>query len=179
MQNFGKLVDAVNFLNEYIPIIVDEVKTQLDPHIGKPIFKSDGSWRKSVNWKYKPIKKQLPNGDWLDVSYYVRQQMGYIDLNINLCLNGGSYDVHPTTGFTIYQKQSLVIYTVDSCDFFSRWDGNIVDFNIDLEQYNVRYTVESILQQAEIVKTEAIKFGSQVDKIPFRFRDALYLPTLR
>lgn len=171
-KHFPKLVDAVNFLNEYIPQIVIEVKKQLDPHIGKPIFTGSGAWRKSVNWIYNPIKKQLANGNWLSVEYYVQQHYNYVDLRVKVCLNGGSYDVHPTTAFTIYQEQGLTIYTVDE-------NGNIVDFNVDLTPYNVKYDVDTVLKQAEVLNTVAEQLRNEIDKIPHRLRDALYLPSLR
>jgi hypothetical protein len=171
-KNFSKLVDTVNFLNEYIPQIVTTVKNQLDPHIGKPIFTVNGSWRKSVNWQYEPVKKQLANGDWLSVEYYVQQQYRYVDLHIKVCLNGGSHNVTPSTAFTIYQRQSLTIYTVDD-------NGNIVDFDVDLTPYTEKYTVETIMTQANAAELKAKEYEAAREKVPYRFHDALYLAYLR
>jgi len=172
MKNFNKLVDAVNFLNEYIPQIVTEVKGQLDPFIGKPIKKADGAFRKSINWQYKPIKKQLPNSDWLNVSYNVQQHYNYVDLQITVCLSGGNYDVHPASAFTLYEKASLTIYTVDE-------HGNIVDFVVDLSQYDARYTVDVLKIQAELVQDLAKQLAIEIAVIPHRFREALYIPRIQ
>ena len=170
--NFAKLVDAVNFLNEYVPQIVTTVKNQLNSSIGKPIFTVNGAWRKSVNWIYSPIKKQLANGDWLSVEYYVQQQYNYVDLRVKICLNGGSYDVKPVTAFTLYQEQSIIIYIVDE-------NGNIVDFDVDLTPYTKKYTVETIMTQANEAERKAKEYEAAREKVPYRFRDALYLSYLR
>jgi hypothetical protein len=172
MKNFNKLVDAVNYLYEYIPLVVTEVKNQLEPHIGKPIFKTDGTWRKSVNWEYKPIQKQLPNGDFLSVQYYVRQYSNYVDLTVKICLNGGSYDVYPSTAFTIYQEAGITIYTTDD-------EGNLVEYDVDLDQWNQRFDFDTLVKQAEVVNIKAKELKNEIDKVSYRFREALYLPSIR
>jgi hypothetical protein len=171
MKNFNKLVDAVNYLYEYIPQIVTEVKTQLPPHIGKPIFKADGSWWKSVNWVYNPIQKQLPNGDFLSVQYFVRQYSGYVDLTVKVCLNGGSYEVHPTTAFTIYQEAGITIYTIEN--------DNLVEYDVNLDQWNQRFDADTLVKQAEVINNQAKELKAEIDKVSYRFREALYLPSWR
>lgn len=174
MKNFNKLVDAVNLLHEHVPIIVAEVLEQLAPNVGKPIFKADGSFRKSVNWEYKPIQKQLPNGDWLTVSYsiYKPNYAGCVDLRITVCLSGGSYEDKPSTAFTFYENATVTIYHLDQ-------DGNLVDIVIDLTQYDQRYNANNLLTKAEELKTKTEQLRLSLDRFPYRFREALFIPTIR
>jgi hypothetical protein len=172
-KDFFKKVDAVNYLYEYIPQIVAEAKRQLDPHIGKPIFRADGSWRKSVNWNPEEIKKQLPNGDWLSVTYYIYKPFSmsdYLNLCIKVCLNGGKYENR--TAFTIYEETAIEIYKLDKED-------NIIETTIDLDQWNQRFNADDLVKQAEVVEVKHKELQAEIDKIHYRFRDSLYIPRTR
>lgn len=172
-KDFIKQVEAVNFLYEYTPQIVKKVKSKLDAFIGKPLFKADGSWRKSVNWEYETIKKQLPNGDWLNVSYSVRKPFSmsdYLSLDIKICLNGGSYENR--TAFTIYQETGVVLYNLDKED-------NIIDVDIDLDQWNERFDADELVRQSEVINAKVKELESEISKVHYRFRDGLYIPHIR
>jgi len=51
----------------------------------------------------------LPDGTYYDVHYWFDYSYNELKVNVKLCINGGSWDVRPTTAFCQYEEQQLTI----------------------------------------------------------------------
>lgn len=163
-------VRAINTFNEYAEKLYNQAKEFFAPLEGTYPFKVDGSLlKKYSDFKLETYEGKLPNGDHYNVHGWIKVSYGYVDLNVKLCLHGGSYD--DKTYFCIYEGNSFVICKVEN--------GRLVRRDTDDPDFSTRYDTKTIEDAAEEVKKYAAMYDEELEKVPYQFRDVLYLQRLR
>lgn len=175
MKTTAQTVQAVNYLHEYAPQIIERVKNILDPFIGRDIFKTDGSLKKIVPYTSERISKKVPGG-WLTVDYWIRKEYNYVSLWVKICYNGGTHDVKPSTAFCIYQDQSYTIYTItETTDAMLYKHYQLTAFS-DQSQVDPQYNETELSAQAAIIQAKKDELNKLIDSFPYRLRDAFNVP---
>jgi len=161
---------AINTLYEYAEKYIAHEKARLSAFIGLDIFKVDGSFKAKYDAPKLSDKLQLPDGTWVDAHYWFNSRNHGLDINVKVCVNGGSYDDKPATAFCEYQEQSFTL--------FNKEDGKLVENNSDRSFLKKRYNVDEVTAIANEVKEAAKQFKQVADKMPYLFYDTFYLPRL-
>lgn len=106
-------IHAKNESNRIILLIIANLLPQLAPFLGKKFTTLNGFSKKFVIDFLKPNVNLFENegfasivGCRLDVNH------NCLYLNLRLCFNGGSYGVQPTTGYTKYTEQRILLGNV-------------------------------------------------------------------
>lgn len=82
-------------------------------------------------------------------------------------MNGGTYDVQPTTAFCQYEEMTLTLFKLE--------DNKLIETDTDTSHLKTRYNLaELVLIAAEIDKAKAI-YEAAENKMPYRFKDVFYI----
>lgn len=161
---------AINTLYEYAKLIIEHEKKHFNQFIGKDIFKVDGSLKAKYEHEKLTFKGQMNDGTWFNVHSWYQKYSSSFDLKIKVCVNGGSYDVKPTTAFCQYEEISTTLYELDNnCLIASNRDYSYLDkvYNVD-ELTAISLEIEKAAKEYEKVK----------DKMPYIFNDVFYIKRL-
>lgn len=161
---------AINTLYEYAQKYINHEKERLTPFIGLDVFKVDGSFKQKYDSPKLSDKLQLADGTWVDAHYWFKHYSTDFGICVKICVNGGSYDVKPTTAFCQYEEQYFSL--------FNKVDGKLVATEIDRDYLNTRYDVAQLTSIANTIKEAAKVYEAAADKMPYIFRDTFYLDRL-
>lgn len=161
---------AINTLYEYAKKYVNHEKTRLDAFIGLDIFKVDGSFKQKYDSPKLSDTLTLPDGTFVNAHYWFKHYSTDFGICVKICINGGSYDVKPTTAFCQYEEQYFSL--------FNKVDGKLTATEIDREYLNTRYDVAQLTAIATTIKEAAKVYEAEADKMPYLFRDTFYLSRL-
>jgi len=161
---------AINTLYEYAEKYFNHEKQRLSAFIGMDIFKVDGSFKAKYDSPKLSDKLQLPDGTWLNAHYWFNNNNYSLDLHVKICVNGGSYDVNPTTAFCQYEEQSFTL--------FKKENGKLIETPVNNEFLNTRYNVDELTAIANNIKEAAKVYEAAAEKMPHRFNDVFWLQRL-
>lgn len=161
---------AINTLYEYAQKYVNHEKTRLDAFIGLDIFKVDGSFKQKYDSPKLSDTLTLSDGTHVTAHYWFKHYSTDFGICVKICINGGSYDVKPTTAFCQYEEQYFSL--------FNKVDGKLTATEIDREYLNTRYDVAQLTAIATNIKEAAKVYEAEADKMPYLFRDTFYLSRL-
>ena len=168
-SNVEVKVIALNLLNEYAAKYLNYERTHFSQFLGKDIFKVDGSVKAKFDHDKLSDKFQMPDGTWVDVHYWFTKAYGYFNIHIKICVNGGSYDVKPTTAFCQYEEMTLTLFEVK--------DG-LVETTQQDNDLTIRYDVAELQAIAAEIKQAGEVYNRVYEKMPHRFTDVFYLSRL-
>ena len=126
------------------------------------IFKVDGSFKAKYDSPKLSDKLQLSDGTWVNAHYWFENRHGYFDINVKICVNGGSYDVTPATAFCQYEEQSFELLKVV--------DGKLTEGKNDTSWMQRRYDVNELKAIAATIKEAAKVYEAAEDKMPYQFK---------
>jgi len=90
-------------------------------------------------------------------------------LDGKICVNGGSYDVRPSTAFCHYEDSSIRMFSV--------LEGNKISesefYKSEFARLSVKYDVNELAVKANQVHAAAIAYRAVVDTVPYIFRETL------
>ena len=158
---------AINTLNEWAEVFYKYEKEHFSKFIGIDIFKVDGSIKQKYDHEKQSFKGQLLDGTWVDVHYWFTKRYNSFDINIKLCVNGGSYDVKPTTAFCQYEEMSLTL--------FNTVDNKLVETSEDISHLSTRYNLDELVKIAAEIEQAKIVYERAEYKMPYRFKDVFYI----
>lgn len=161
---------ALNLLQEYGQNFYNYEMLHFNKFTGQNIFKVDGSIKQKYDHEKQSFRGQLNDGTFVDIHYWFEKSSNYFDMCIKICVNGGSYDVQPSTAFCQYEKKTLTLFKLDK-------EGNLIE-PIQDDSFTTHYIVDEILQAAENVKIAAEQYRKVLESVPYQFRDVLYLERL-
>jgi len=154
---------AINTLFEYAEKYYLHEKSRLTPFIGLDIFKVDGSFKQKYDATKLSDRLKLADGTFVDAHYWFNHYTNGFDINVKICVNGGSYDVKPVTAFCQYEQQSFTL--------FNKVDGKLVETNKDMSFLKKRYDVNELQTIANEIKEAAKVYEAAYNKMPYLFND--------
>lgn len=161
---------AINTLYEYSKQIAEYEYNHFKQFVGIDVFKVDGS----VKLKYKhdrlTFKGQMKDKTWYSADYYLKITSDSLEVHVKICVNGGSYDVKPSTAFCQYEDKIIHILDAKNCV--------LQDTKIDLDYLDERFNVESLNKIAAEVRKAAEIYEIELKKMPYLFKDVFYLERL-
>lgn len=155
---------AINQLHAYAKQVFNYEREYYKTFLGVNIFKVDGSLKaKFVHDKLPDLKITLEDETFVNAQYWFTNRHGYFEINVKICVNGGSYDVQPNTAFCQYENQCLTIFRVSE-------EGKLIDTVNDIEWLDKVYTIEELNQQAQKIKEVAEQYNALVNSFPYVFK---------
>jgi hypothetical protein len=161
---------AVNTLYEWAEVFYKAEKEHFSKFIGIDIFKVDGSIKQKYDHEKQSFKGQLPDGTWVNAHYWFTNRYNSFDIHIKVCVNGGSYDVKPTTAFCQYEEMTLTL--------FNTKDGKLEPSNEDISHLSTRFNVEDLKAIAANIEKAAKAYEAAADKMPYRFKEVFHIERL-
>lgn len=168
--NLEVKVLAINTLYEYAQKFYEYEKKHFSQFIGKDIFKVDGSIKAKYEHERLSFKGQLPDGTWYNAHYWFESKYSF-DIHVKICVNGGSYDVKPTTAFCQYEEISIKLFDIK--------DGSLIETESAPDFLNKRYEVSELIQQANEIKELAKRYEYEADKFPYIFKQVCDIQRLQ
>ena len=164
-------VISINTLYKYSKEIIEYEKKHFNQFLGKNIVKVDGSIKQKYQHEKLTFKGKLNDGTYYDVHYWFDIRSGWFDINIKICVNGGSYDTKPSTAFCQYDSLMTSLYKLDS-------ESNLLPYENDLSYLDNVYNVADLSNIANDIKEAAIKYNKETDKMPYIFKDVFFIERL-
>ena len=166
-QLIDQAIIAINILYAYAEKVVDYELSKLVPLIGMKVLKADGALMKKHEYEKIPPSKGTKYGIHFDVHYWVEVTKYSYMLNFKCCINGGSYEVKPSTAFAHYEDVCIYL--------FEREDSVLTkQYNKDhLEFLKKRYRKEDVLSLATKAQDALTQYDNAVKDIPHPFRQVL------
>lgn len=161
---------AVNTLYEWAAKFYQYEKDHFSRFIGQPIFKVNGGIKAKFEHEKMAYKGQLPDGTFVDAHYWFTSRYSF-DMTVKICINGGSYDVKPTTAFCQYEETIIELFKIDS-------DGKIQESKNEPGYLNTRYDLSELKQIAEDIKAAAKIYEAAENNMPYIFKDVFYIQRL-
>lgn len=156
---------AVNALQEHAKRILAHEIAGFKKLIGVDAFKVDGSMKAKYHFDKMERVSQKFGENWLSVDYYRDKTDSSIRISIKVCINGGSYEVTPSTAFCIYHEESYYIANIV--------DGKIEAKNLDLKFLDQKFTVASLQKLQKQAEQAAEAYNKAKSAIDHRFRQVL------
>lgn len=167
-QNTGKKstqevkVLAINTLYEYAQQFYEYEKLHFGQFIGKDIFKIDGSIKAKYEHEKLSFSGKLNDGTNVNAHYWFTSRHGYFDIHVKICVNGGSYDVSPSTAFCQYEETTLTLFKIE--------ENKLIETPANIDYLKNRYDVETLAKIATNIKEAAKVYEAAEDKMPYLFK---------
>lgn len=168
-SNLQVKILALNLLNEYAPAYFEQATKHFEQFIGVEPYKVDGTLKAKYMLKLNEVKGKI-DGAYFDIHAWIKPSSYSIDVNIKICVSGGSYDVHPNTAFCQYDTMTLEVVRIK--------DGKISQRERQPNDFTIRHSESEILAAAAEVKKAAEAYEQALSKVYYEFRDILYLSRL-
>ncbi len=171
-SNVEVKVLAINTLYKYALLTIEQEINHFKKFIGIDIFKVDGSIKqKYINPDSKVFEGKLEDGTYYHVHSWYKVGYGCFDLCVKICINGGSYDVKPTTAFCQYEEVRTTMFDLVE-------GSKLKETNTDRSYLQTVYNVEDLTRKAENVKNAAKVYETAQNSMPYIFRDVFYIERL-
>jgi len=161
---------AINCLEEWAEKFFNYEKEFFSTLVGVDPFKNDGTLKKKYEHEKQTFRGKLTDGSFLDVHYWYEHSRNELGMKVKICVNGGSYDVRPSTAFCQYEEKYLTLYKTDN--------GVLIDTGPTPEHVAKKYDVLELKKIAEEIKEAAKMYESVANKMPYRFREVFYIERL-
>lgn len=163
-------IQALNMLNSYAQAYFEQATKHFEQFIGVEPYKVDGTLKAKYALKFEPVKGKTVDGTNYDVHAWMYSGNYSLDINVKICISGGSYEEKPATAFCQYESLSLMICRIK--------DGKLAARDIENYDFSVQYNEQQILRAAEEVKKAAERYEQALKTVPYYFRDILYIERL-
>jgi hypothetical protein len=161
---------AINTLYEYANKFYEYEKQHFAQFVGIDIFKVDGSIKQKYTHDKLYFKGNLLDGTYFDAHYWFTYSHGWFDINVKICINGGSYDVKPVTAFCQYENQSITLFKTEN--------NKLIETNTDISFLDNRYNLNELQSIAQDIKTVAQQYEQAVNKMPYIFKQVFDIERL-
>ena len=168
-SNLQVKILSLNLLNEYAPAYFEKATKHFEQFIGAEAYKVDGTLKAKYALKLEEVKGHRDGANF-DIHAWIRPSSDSIDINIKICVSGGSYDVHPNTAFCQYDTMTLEVVRIK--------EGKISQRERQTNDFTVIHSESEILAAAAEVKKAAEAYEQALNKVYYEFRDILYLSRL-
>ncbi len=153
---------AVNLMHKYAKEFIEYELKHFNQFIGVNIFKVNGDIKQKYEHEKLSFKGRLNDGTWCDVHYWFTSQYSF-DIHVKLCINGGSYDVRPSTAFCHYEEQSYELFKIDK--------GILAKSERTNKNLDIQYDVTELQVIANQIKIAQKVYESEYEKMPYQFRE--------
>mgnify|MGYP006921369615 CR=1 FL=1 len=161
---------AINTLYEWAEKFFNYEKEHFTQFLGVDIFKVDGTIKKKYEHEKISFRGKLSDGTNVDAHYWFSHSYGTFTIRVKICVNGGSYDVRPTTAFCQYEEISLTLFTTNN--------GVLLPTEPDTAFLKTRFDVAELSAIAGNIKKAAEAYETAVNAMPYRFREVFYIERL-
>ena len=163
-------IQALNLLNEYSAQYFTAATDHFRRFLGVNPFKVDGTIKEKYKIRLEPIKGRTQDDTYFDVHAWIVKGYSSLDIRVKICISGGSYDVKPSTAFTLYED-----VTIEICEIR---DDILCERTRQAPDFTTRYHEDDILKAAEEAKKAASEYRKAYDRVPYQFRDILQIKYL-
>jgi len=153
---------AINTLYQYAKQFFEYEKQHFSQFIGKDIFKVDGSIKAKFEHDKLSFTGTLEDGTNVNAHYWFTSKYNCFDIHIKICVNGGSYDVKPSTAFCQYEETTLTMFKIV--------ENNLIETPANIDFLNTRYDVETLVKIAADIKEAAKIYEAAENKMPYLFK---------
>lgn len=160
---------SINTLYKYAAIIVKYEREHFSRFIGQNIFKVDGSIKQKYDHEKLTFDGFMEDGTHYNVHYWFNSRYSF-DVKIRVCVNGGSYDVKPSTAFCQYDELNSTLFNLEN--------NVLVATERDYSYLETVYNVEELTKTAKEIKLAGEAYRAASDKLPHQFADAFYIERL-
>lgn len=157
---------AVNTLYEWADKFYAYEKEYFSQFIGVNIFKVDGSIKAKYEHEKMTFKGKLSDGTFVNAHYWFTNTYSF-DIKISICVNGGTYDVKPSTAFCEYDEMTLTLFNLH--------DGKLIETNTDTAHLKERFDIEILKTIANDIEQAKKAYELAENKMPYRFREVFYI----
>lgn len=161
---------AINNLYKYAKQFFQYERAHFLQFLGQSIFKVDGSVKAKYDHEKQSYKGQLEDGTWVNAHYWFTSNYGYFDMIVKICVNGGTYDVKPSTAFCQYDELSLTMFKIE--------DGKLIDSHSDISYLDTVYNLPDLQKAANEIEEAKKHYQKTVEKMPYIFRDVFWIERL-
>jgi hypothetical protein len=169
MNKIEQKVRAINALNKYAAQVYEHEKKHFQQFEGLDIFKVNGEIKQKYQHdKMQPVEEKNEHGEHVSIHYYMEKNNYNLQFKVKICLNGGSYDVTPSTAFCLYEYKTLYIMNIESGVL--KPCGYVQDF----EQYDADKLTKAAHEAHEAAKV----YKEKADAVPHIFREILNVDRL-
>lgn len=164
-------VISINTLYEFAKQIFNYEKEHFSKFLGVNIFKVDGSLKAKFEHPRMIVKGHLTDGTYYEVTYYFTSSYNRFDIKITSCINGGSWDVRPTTAFCEYNDLTLTMFKTDN-------EGKLIETPEDIDYLDTRFNLDELKAIAEKIKEKAKEYEYEASKMNYIFRSVFDIERL-
>jgi len=143
------------------------------PFVGKDIFKVDGSLKAKYAYNAPSFEGKLPDGSHVSAHCWPEKSYGKFELNVKICVNGGSYDVNPVTAFCQYERRSIELFDVK--------DGILTASvtNTNKDYLNKEWDASELQAHANKVIEAQKQYEAILDGFPYVFSDVCHIKRIK
>ena len=133
---------VINETNRFINKHLETVLNSLKPFIGQKILLSDCETASKKFTPFKPEQFKIKKENYfLDIHCWYEYGSYSVILKVKTCINGGSYDVKPSTAFCEYYTKCIYVCKVKNqvlteLETVEKSDFNTIDLNVINDQIN-------------------------------------------
>lgn len=153
---------AINTLYEYAQQFYEYERQHFSQFIGKDIFKVDGSIKAKYEHEKLSFSGKLNDGTNVNAHYWFTSKYNCFDIHVKICINGGSYDVKPSTAFCQYEETALTLFKTE--------DNKLIETPANIDYLATRYDVKTLAKIAADIKEAAKIYEAAEDKMPYLFK---------
>lgn len=168
MTQLQQRIEGTNYLNAERLKLLKAIQNDLKTMEGQKVQLSTGERAKKWTLKSDTTKKEtVINGEkvYLSFSWYYDLSHSFVTLKMKVCINGGSYDVRPSTAFCQY---------IESSDYIARLENQCLKDTDDIDQCieNAQNEVENPLN--EVIFNEQLKEYKQAKEVLERIKETVH-----
>lgn len=161
---------AINCLEEWSEKFHNYEREYFAKLVGIDPFKNDGTLKKKYEHQKQDFTGQLADGTYLNAHYWYEHSYNELRMRVKICVNGGSYDVRPSTAFCQYEEKSLTLYKTEN--------GVLINTDTEAEHLATKYDLSELQGIAAEIKEAAAVYEAVAAKMPYRFREVFHIKRL-
>jgi hypothetical protein len=162
---------AINTLYKYAAIILKHEQEHFNKFLGIDIFKVDGSIKMKYEHEKLSFKGQFEDKTCYDVHYWYTKRSSIFDITVKVCVNGGSYDVRPSTAFCQYEEMTFTLYDLEN--------NNLKECTNNRNYLSDEFNVDELTAIANDIKQAAKVYEQALNKMPYIFKEVFSIQGLR
>jgi hypothetical protein len=162
---------AINLFNEFATIAVAYENEHFKQFLGKDIFKVDGSVKQKYQHEPQTFKGTLKDGTHYNFHYWFSPSKSSFNMTMKICINGGSYDLHPSNAFCLYHETTT--------ELFAKENGVLIESTRQRHDFTKRFSVDELLKANEAVKQAEEAFNEAKKSVPYDFHSVLNIGYIR
>jgi len=178
MKNLINNVNAINLLhkeaNKIIHLYIDhfnKFEGQKICNVGGEIGKKFAIRLPGIDGNFEGAKYNIHS--WIETTNHS------LIIRVKICLNGGSYDIQPSTAFCIYREINFYAFEISHSWDNTELNGVLkINPNYLFKPFKTNFKAIELQKIATKVKKAAENYNKIADSMPYQFKDLFYIERL-